>query len=87
MSVSGIDSRELGQIALEVLIARRTIEDVIENKPQIEQKEIITEALRVVKELERSVVQLYFLLGTARAIPSQNKLYEQYITQSYLNER
>lgn len=53
--------RELGDIALEVMMARLKIEELLDTKPKKDQRAHLNRTLRELKEVEKSIVRMYVL--------------------------
>jgi len=71
---------QLGNIALEILVVRNKVENVLE-KGSKEEKKRAKKVLEQLKQLETSVIQLY-ILGKLRKQRSEN-LFLDYLTRNY----
>lgn len=59
MYTRGVDDRELGFTALEIVVARNAVEEILEgNRPRAEKK-FATEISKRIRELEKSLISLY----------------------------
>jgi len=59
MHVHGVDIGKLGNIALELLVTRSKIEEIVEGKFPRAQRERAKKTLLELKDLEKSLVSLY----------------------------
>ena len=80
LAVDSFTPDQLGNIALEILVFRNKVENVLE-KGSKEEKKRAKKALEQLKRLEASVIQLY-ILSRLRRQRSEN-LFLDYLTKDY----
>lgn len=86
MQLHGVDIERLGNIALELLVSRRKIEDVLEGNYPEDQKNYAKKMLLRIKDLEKSIVSLY-AIGRLRGEKwTEHPLFD-YIMRGYDYER
>lgn len=61
MRLKGVNRRVLAEIALETLVTRIEMENIVKQKISKEQKKIVRKNLGRLEDLEKSIVSLYFL--------------------------
>lgn len=85
MYVVGVDSRKLGKLAIQVLMMRVNLENVLEEKKYSkEDKKKAKKMQAKVKEIERRVVSLFLMSRIARAkTPDTLGSFFDYIRGSY----
>lgn len=61
MYEKGVDAKELGDIALELLIRRNEVEHRLDENPTSEIKKEIRQTLDALRELEKAIISVYML--------------------------
>jgi len=62
MSVRGFDINRLGSVALEILVTRNQMEELLTGDYLEEEKREVRKMLAYVKDLEKGVIRLYVLM-------------------------
>ena len=77
MYTHGTSPKELGDAALEILIARNEVESMLEKDPKNAK---IREVIRQLRQLEKALISLYVMkqLGKASQLPYSDYLNRQY---------
>jgi len=75
---------DLGQLALEILIEREKLEDMVEKGPKHEKKKA-KEQLKKLKEIQKSIVKLY-IVSMLKGKGQKNN-YMNYIMSKYATSR
>lgn len=81
LSLGKFQRGQLGNIALEILIMRSRVESVLEQKGSQAEQRRARKALEQVKQLEKSVVQLYLLARLQRE--GSEDLFLDYLTRRH----
>jgi len=56
-----VKPEKLGNIALEVMVARENVEEIIKGKYSAKEKRVAKKNLEHLKDIEKNIVRLYFL--------------------------
>ena len=80
MATRSANLRELGDVALEVMMTRLRVEESLAHKPKKEERVHLKRALRQLKDVERDIVRAYVLQSLGRRAPINPFL-------SYMNKR
>ncbi len=78
----GMSTKELGDIALELLLLRNEVHHQLDENPTLDQKQEIHKTIEELHELERVIVSLYMLRGmktTDEPLPN----FADYFTRRY----
>jgi len=81
MFIRSVRSEQLGNIALEVIVAREAAEEIIKGKYSREDKEKAQKTLKELKEMEKNIVRLYFLTKFGSARPKKTPFLDYVISK------
>lgn len=81
LSMGVVQANQLGYIALEILIMRNKVEDVLEKKVSKQERAEAKKALEQLRRLEKSIIQLYLISRFRKQ--SSNDLFLDYISQRH----